>query len=68
MTKNDGQAAGGYIVEFVAIGKSVKATAFDPASLREVSVIGSRSASQKQLAELAVRKLEYMIEKNATSE
>ncbi|MFN9110789.1 MAG: DUF6898 family protein, partial [Bacteroidota bacterium] len=47
----------GYIVEFVAIGSSVKVTAFDPVSLTEASVVAPASASQQDMAMLAVRKL-----------
>jgi hypothetical protein len=54
----------GYIVEYVVMGNSVKATAFDPVSLREVSVIGARNLPKKQLAKLAVKKLIYMNEKD----
>ncbi len=54
----------GYIVEYVVMGNSVKATAFDPISLREVSVIGARNLPKKQLAKLAVKKLIYMNEKD----
>lgn len=52
-----------YIVEYTAIGTSVKVTAFDPKTLTEVSVIGSTKTSQADLNKLAVRKLEYMIRK-----
>lgn len=54
----------GYIVEYVVIGNSVKVTAFDPITLREVSVIGAANMQRKQLGKLAVRKLIYMIKKN----
>lgn len=53
----------GYIVEFIAWGKSLKVTAFDPKSLREASIIGAAKASRKQLAALAVRKLHYVLKK-----
>jgi hypothetical protein len=53
-----------YIVEFYAAGTSVKVTAFDPATLREVSIVGTTRASRQHLAELAVRKLNYMKEKD----
>jgi hypothetical protein len=53
-----------YIVEFVALGNSVKATAVDPLTLKEATVIGSRKTTKEQLAELAVRKLRYLIEKD----
>lgn len=54
----------GYIVEHTAVGTSVKVTAFDPATMIEVSVIGSTKASRSDLNKLAVRKLEYMIRKS----
>jgi hypothetical protein len=58
---NDGD--GGYIIEYVVIGNSVKVTAFDPKTLKEVSVIGIRGLPKKNLANLAIRKLEYVIGK-----
>lgn len=54
----------GYIVEYVVIGNSVKVTAFDPLTLREVSVIGARTTTKKQLAKLAIKKLIYMNKKD----
>lgn len=54
-----------YIVEYVVIGKSVKATAFDPATMKEVSVIGDVNMPRKQLGKLAVRKLLFMIGKDS---
>jgi hypothetical protein len=56
----------GYIVEYVAIGNSVKVTAFDPKTMTEACVIGARNLPQKQLAKLAIRKLLYMLEKTRT--
>lgn len=56
---------GGYIVEYVTLGSSVKVTAVDPVSLREVSIIGPTSATHKDLADLAIRKLKYMQHKGA---
>lgn len=57
----------GYIVEYIAIGTSVKVTAFDPVTLTEVSVIGSTKTARADLDKLAVRKLEYMIGKSGKS-
>lgn len=54
---------GKYIVEYFAIGNSVKVTAFDPKTLREVSIIGARNLPQKQLANLAIKKLKYVLGK-----
>ena len=53
----------GFIVEFHKIGKSVKVTAIDPVSMTEVVIIGSVRASKQQLAELAIRKLLYVMGK-----
>ena len=60
---NANNADGGYIVEYVVIGNSVKVTAFDPKTLKEVSVIGIRGLPKKNLANLAIRKLKYVIGK-----
>ncbi len=54
-----------YIIEYVVIGKSVKVTAFDPVTLKEVSVVGATNTGKKQLAKLAIRKLVYMIKKDS---
>lgn len=56
-----------YIIEYVAIGNSVKTTAIDPITMREASIIGATSTPKKQLAKLAVRKLVYMLEKDNKS-
>lgn len=53
----------GYIIEFIAVGNSVKVTAVDPHSLKEVSIIGDKKASQEQLTQLAIRKLNYVLGK-----
>ncbi len=55
----------GYIVEFITIGNSVKVTVIDPETLTEVSLIGSTAATRDDLTTLAVRKLHYVIGKNA---
>ena len=65
--KNKGRAAppaDDYIVEFIQLGGSIKVTAVDPVSLREVSIVGSPGATQEQLAELAIRKLRYVLERD----
>jgi hypothetical protein len=53
-----------YIVEYRAVGKSVKVTVFDPVTLREVSIVGSTRTSRKQLADVAISKLHYMLAKD----
>ncbi len=54
-----------YLVEFRAIGSSVKVSAIDPVTLVEVSIVGPTSVSEAELSRLAVRKLEYMLRKRA---
>lgn len=63
-SNDDGIGDEGYIVEYVVVGNSVKVTAFDPVTLREVSIVGARNATKEQLAKLAIKKLAYMNEKN----
>lgn len=60
--------ADGYIIEYQQHGRSVKVTAFDPVSLTEVSIIGAQGAPRHQLAQLAIRKLQYMMAKNKNSD
>jgi hypothetical protein len=54
-----------YIVEFIVVGNSVKVCALDPQTLLEVSIVGPKNISQKQLSNVAIRKLEYMLRKLA---
>lgn len=55
----------GYIVEYVVIANFVKVTAFDPVTLKEVSVVGAVNVPKEQLAKLAVRKLIYRLKKDS---
>lgn len=54
----------GYILEFIAHGRTVKVTAVDPLTGTEASIVGSAQASQDELGTLAVRKLEYVLRKH----
>jgi uncharacterized protein DUF6898 len=56
--------AGEIYVEFVILGNSVKATAIDPATGVEASVIGPANAAQSTMADAARRKLEYVLKKS----
>ena len=51
-------------VEFVVLGNTVKATAIDPETGIEASIVGPASAPQSILAENARRKLEYVQRKS----
>ncbi|MBL4801451.1 MAG: hypothetical protein JKY45_06115 [Emcibacter sp.] len=55
--------AGQYLVEFIQIGSSVKVSAVDPVTGREVSIVGPASASRNQLSSVAVKKLKYVLSK-----
>lgn len=59
----DNMEKGEYIIEFIQIGSSVKVSAVDPLTGREVSIIGPPSAGRAQLSRLAVQKLEYVLGK-----
>jgi hypothetical protein len=52
------------LIEFVVQGNVVKATALDPVSGLEASIVGPASGSRDALAQAAVRKLQYVLEKN----
>jgi hypothetical protein len=56
-------AGGELYVEFVVLGNTVKATAIDPVSGQEASVIGPANAPQSVMADAARRKLEYIQKK-----
>ena len=51
------------LIEFHQIGNSVKVTAVDPVTAVEVLIVGAANASQEMLKRLAVRKLDYVLEK-----
>ncbi len=55
----------GIIIEFKKIGNAVKVTALDEETLTEVSISGPTSASQRELEQTAVKKLEYVMSKEA---
>ena len=55
--------AGDIYVEFIILGNSIKATAIDPATGVEASVIGPANAPQAAMAQAARKKLEYVFRK-----
>ena len=50
-------------VEFVMLGNAVKATAIDPDTGLEASIVGPANAPRSTLAEAARKKLEYVQKK-----
>lgn len=53
------------LVEMRRIGNVVKATAIDPQTLTEVSVVGPASGAQEMLRRTVVAKLEYVLKRGA---
>ena len=51
----------GTIMEYLRIGNSVKVTAIDIATMREVSIVGSSRATKKELTDVAIQKLRYVM-------
>ncbi|MBL8708944.1 MAG: hypothetical protein JNL25_07115 [Rhodospirillaceae bacterium] len=51
----------GYIIEFHQVGAFVKVSAMDPVTLVEVSTLGPAHLSQSDLANAAIRKLEFVL-------
>jgi hypothetical protein len=54
---------GAVFVEFVVQGNVVKATAIDAATGSEASIVGPANAGRDALAQAALRKLKYVMEK-----
>ncbi|GER08314.1 hypothetical protein GCM10007972_25240 [Iodidimonas muriae] len=63
MTKNQG-----YIVEFIQTGGHLKVTAVDPETGTEATIIGDPKASRQELADLAARKLVYILNKSEAAD
>jgi hypothetical protein len=51
------------LIEYVVLGNAIKATAIDSASGVEASIVGPAHAARAALAQGAVRKLKYVLEK-----
>lgn len=56
-----------YIIEFYQVGKQTKVSAIDPVTGKEVSIVGDSKTSEEELSRVAVRKLEYVLRKQAES-
>jgi len=51
------------LVEFIQMGVSVKVSAIDTATGREVSIVGPANATRDYLSRTAVNKLRYVLSK-----
>lgn len=58
----------GYIIETVTLGNSMKATAIDPVTLTEATVIVPPRTSRAEAEMLAIRKLHYLLDKKKGEE
>ena len=58
-----GKPSGGIYLEFVTQGAFVKATAIDPESGIEASIVAPVGTTQFELERVAVQKLNYVLEK-----
>jgi hypothetical protein len=54
---------GEILIEFVVLGNAIKATAIHSATGVEASIVGPANAARAALAQGAVRKLKYVLEK-----
>ncbi|MGI9450470.1 MAG: DUF6898 family protein [Geminicoccaceae bacterium] len=64
MARHDTPTSNEIILEFVAMGNTMRVCAMDPASLTEVVVQGPINADRSSLVELAKQKLAFVIAKN----
>ena len=53
------------LLEFYHVGHYVKVSAVDPVSRIEVSIVGDPTRGRRALEDAAIRKLRYVIEKQA---
>lgn len=56
-----------YLLEFVRVGNQVKVTACDPDTGIEAAIFGPATATKKDLCDLAIRKLQYVLKKTQGS-
>lgn len=56
-----------YLIEFYALGNSVKATAIDPETGVEATILGAAHTSREYLKSQAVKKLERKLKRLAAS-
>lgn len=54
----------GTIIETIQVGNSMKVTAIDPVTMREASVIVPAHTSRSEMINLAVKKLQYVQQKD----
>lgn len=55
------------LLEFHRVGSYLKATAVDPSTLVEVSVVGPAVGSREMLRRTVLAKLDYVLKRNAAN-
>ena len=55
------------IIEFQAIGQTVKVSAIDAVTLTEVSIVAPASATERDLTDAVLRKLRYVLARRSVS-
>jgi hypothetical protein len=55
------------IIEFHAIGNTVKVSAIDAATLTEVSIVAPAGAAERDMTEAVLRKLRYVLARRSAS-
>jgi hypothetical protein len=55
---------GDVIIEFYQVGAYIKVTAVDTVTYTEVSIVGDPTRSEQALKRAAIRKLEYVLERD----
>ena len=53
-----------YLFEFNLVGAYVKVSAIDPITNTEVSIVGDTNLSKSELKRVAIKKLEYVMNKD----
>lgn len=66
MADRGGEGGKEVLLEFQRIGNAVKVVAMDPETLVEVTIMGPPGAGEEALTRIAVRKLEYVLNKRKT--
>ncbi len=55
----------GYLIEYIPSGRYIKVSAIDPRTGTEVSIVGDKKASQKELNRVVIQKLEYVLKQSS---
>jgi hypothetical protein len=66
MADRGGEGDKEVLLEFQRIGNAVKVVAMDPETLVEVTIMGPPGAGEEALSRIAMRKLEYVLNKRKT--